>query len=190
MSKLIKTDLFQLIVIPFHESLHRGFQRGSLTHSLTHSLIIELEKSGWRVFLYHRFYGSPMFADDLTVLSRLKSGLDQLLNCLNDYTTKWRIVFNIEKTVILTFGDRSQSATPARMWKFGSVSLQKTEVWKNLGKVWHSDINYKLSVQNSVQKGFEAISRMARLCYRSSALNSKISAQLWKSIALPHMLYG
>ena len=76
------------------------------------------------------------------------------------------------------------------MWKLGNVSLQETEVWKNLGKVWHSDINCKLSVQNFVQKGFEAISRMARLDCRSSALNPKNFAQLWKSIALPHMLYG
>ena len=125
-----------------------------------------------------------MFADDLTVLSRLKSGLDQLLSCLNDYATKWRIVFYIEKAVILVLGDRSRSATPA------VVYLQETEVWKNLGKVWHSDINGKSSVQNSVQKGFEAISRMARLDCRSSALNPKNFAQLWKSIALPHMLYG
>ena len=78
--------------------------------------------------MYHRFYGSPMFADDLTVLSRLKSGLDQLLSCLNDYATKWHIVFNIEKTVILVFGDRSRSGTSARMWKLGNVSLQETYV--------------------------------------------------------------
>ena len=79
-------------------------------------LFTELEKSGWGVFLYHRFYGSPMFADDLTVLSRLKSALDQLLSCSNDYATKWRIVFTIEKTVIPVFGDRSRSGTKVEAW--------------------------------------------------------------------------
>ena len=63
-------------------------------------LITELEQTGWGFFLHQKFYRSPMFADDLTVLSRVKVGLDNLLKCLNEYVTKWHIVLNIKKTVI------------------------------------------------------------------------------------------
>lgn len=153
-------------------------------------LISGLENKCWGVFLYHTFYGAPMFADDLTVLSRLKTGLDRLLSCLHDYATKWRIVFNIKKTVILVFGEKTVNSASARIWSLGDVLLNEKEVWKNLGKIWHIDSNCKEPVQESIHKGFEVISRLASIGCRSGGLNPKVSARLWKVIALPHMLYG
>jgi hypothetical protein len=52
-------------------------------------LIYELENTGWSLFLYNKHFGSPMFADDLTLLSRVKKGLDWLLCCLHNYAIKW-----------------------------------------------------------------------------------------------------
>lgn len=49
-----------------------------------------------------------MFADDLTMLSRLKSGLDKVLKTAWEYSQKWRFNFNVTKTVILTFGESQQ----------------------------------------------------------------------------------
>ena len=52
-----------------------------------------------------------MYADDLTLLSRMKKGLDRLLCCLNSYALKWRIELNINKTVIMVFGEEKIDLT-------------------------------------------------------------------------------
>ena len=97
-------------------------------------LITELEQSGWGFFLHQKFYRSPMFADDLTVLSRVKVGLDNLLMCLNEYVTKWHIVLNIKKTVILVFGEKTKKIMPNRDWILGDVTLKKRIYGKTLGR--------------------------------------------------------
>lgn len=153
-------------------------------------LITELEQSGWGVFLYRKFYGSPMFADDLTALSRIKYGLENLLKCLDEYATKWRIVLNIKKTVILVFGEKIKNILPNRDWLLGDVPLKEKKIWKNLGKIWHVDPTSAEPVESALRKGFEIITALARIGCRPGALNPKVSAKLWKSIALPYMLYG
>ena len=45
-------------------------------------------------------------------------------------------------------------------------------------------------MQNAIKKGFEIIASLARIGCRPGALKPKISAQSWKSIALPYILYG
>ena len=51
--------------------------------------------------------GSPMYADDLTTISRLKNGLDKMLDLLFDYGLTWRITFNQTKTVTMVFGEKT-----------------------------------------------------------------------------------
>ena len=67
-----------------------------------------------------------MFADGLTMLSRMKSGLDKMLKCAWKYSIKWRFTLNSTKTVILTFGEtmweRSVNQS-TRNWKLGSKSI-------------------------------------------------------------------
>ena len=49
-----------------------------------------------------------MFADDLTLMSRLKRGLDSMLVQVHQYSLRWRLTFNERKTVVLTFGEDSR----------------------------------------------------------------------------------
>jgi hypothetical protein len=49
-------------------------------------------------------YGSPMYADDLTMISRSKYALDQMLDTLFNYGLTWRIMFNQTKTVTMVLG--------------------------------------------------------------------------------------
>ena len=77
-----------------------------------------------------------MFADDLTLLSRMKKGLDRLLCCLNSYALKWRIELNMNKTVIMVFGEEKNRSNIAseRIWLLGDAPLKESSIWKNLGK--------------------------------------------------------
>ncbi|CAB4019992.1 Hypothetical predicted protein [Paramuricea clavata] len=75
------------------------------------NLIEELSNIKSGICINTVYFGSPMFADDLTMLSRMKSGLDKMLRCPSEYSNKWRFTFNATKTVVLTFGesDRERS---------------------------------------------------------------------------------
>ena len=132
-----------------------------------------------------------MFADDLTLLSRMKKGLDRLLCCLNSYALKWRIELNMNKTVIMVFGEEKNRSNIAseRIWLLGDAPLKESNIWKNLGKLWHVDPDSAEIVRVKVNKDFDAISKLAKLGCRVGGLNPKIAARLWETLALPHILY-
>jgi hypothetical protein len=89
-------------------------------------LISELENSKWGIFLYNIYYGSPTSADDITLLCRLKTALDHLLDILNTFSRSWRVTFNIKKTVTMVFGEKVRKIpTPERNWVLGSLPIKE-----------------------------------------------------------------
>ena len=95
--------------------------------SMMDSLSFVTTRSKW-TGLYSTYYGSPMFADDLNMLSPMKSGLDRMLLTAWEYSKKWRFTFNVKKTVILTFGENQVELNVnyhRRTWKLGSRFLSE-----------------------------------------------------------------
>ena len=99
------------------------------------------------------YFGSPMFADDLTMLSRMKSGLDRMLECTWEYGIKWRFKFNSSKSIILTFWENKWERgvnQNTRNWKLGSQNIVEKESWCNLGKISHINRDSFPFVTNAV----------------------------------------
>jgi hypothetical protein len=63
-------------------------------------LISELENSKWGIFLYNIYYGSPTFADDITLLFRLKTALDHLLDILKHSVGLGELHFTLRKRLL------------------------------------------------------------------------------------------
>ena len=77
-----------------------------------------------------------MFADDLTLMSRLKRGFDCMLAHVHRYSLKWRLTFNEKKTVVLTFDEERHNASAImnRKWQIGGKTIAEKSVWHKLGK--------------------------------------------------------
>ena len=91
---------------------------------------------------------------------------------------------NINKTVIMVFGEEKNRSNIAseRIWLLGDAPLKESNIWKNLGKLWHVDPDSAEIVRVTVNKGFDAISKLAKLGCRTGGLNPKIAARLWETI--------
>ena len=156
-------------------------------------LIEELSNIEAGIFIDTVYFGSPMFADDLTMLARMKSGLDKMLGCALEYSNKWRFTFNATKTVILTFGEsyRERSVNHSiRDWQLGSRVISEKESWFNLGKIWHINNESSAFVSKAVTRGREAGMVLMKMGAHYGGLNPLISIELWKRIGIPKMLYG
>ncbi|CAB4018784.1 Hypothetical predicted protein [Paramuricea clavata] len=118
-------------------------------------MISELEKLSTGIVIQNLFVGSPMFADDLTLMSRLKRGLDNMLVQVHNYSLKWRLTFNEKKTVVLTFGEKRDniSAVTNRRWLTGGKEIMEKSIWHNLGKDWHTDVSSLIPILEAAKKG-------------------------------------
>ena len=156
-------------------------------------LIEELNNITTGVFINGVYFGSPMFADDLTMLSRMKSGLEKMLECAWDYSIKWRFTFNSMKTIILTFGETKWERSVnqnTRNWKLGSQIISERERWCNLGKIWHTNKDSSPFVTKAVSNGRDAGMVLVRMGARYGGLNPVTAAGLWRRIGIPRMVYG
>ncbi|CAB4004395.1 Hypothetical predicted protein [Paramuricea clavata] len=134
-----------------------------------------------------------MFADDLTMLSRLKSGLDRMLKTAWEYSQKWRFNFSVTKTVILIFGESQQeheANNRLRAWKLGSQILSEKGLWSNLGKLWLANRDSKEIVSKATCAGREVCFMLMAVGTRYGGLNPMVSSYLWRKIGIPKFLYG
>jgi hypothetical protein len=182
-------------------NLHQGTRQGGVLSQLSpwlflifiDDLIEQLKNTKAGIFLGSLYFGSPMFADDLTMLSRPKSGLDRMLKTAWEYSQKWRFNFSVTKTVILIFGESQQeheANNRSRSWKLGSQILSEKGAWSNLGKLWLANRDSKEIVLKATSAGREACFMVMAVGTRYGGLNPTISSNLWRKIGIPKFLYG
>ena len=139
------------------------------------------------IVIHNLHTGSPMFADDLTLMSRLKRGLDSMLAQAHQYNLRWRLTFNERKTVVLTFGEGSKPSE-GREWSIGGK-----KIWKSLfGIILEKNGIQMLIVLYQLWKAakFGQIARISLANVGCTVINPLVAIKLWKKIALPKMLYG
>ena len=92
------------------------------------------------IVIHNLYTGLAMFTDDLTLMSRLKWGLDSMLAQAHQFSLRWRLTFNEGKTIVLTYGEGSRPSED-REWSIGGKKIMEKSVWHNLGKNWHTDVD-------------------------------------------------
>ena len=77
----------------------------------------------------------------------------------------------------MVFGEEKNRSSIAseRILLLGDAPLTESSIWKNLGKLWHVDLDSTEIVCVTVNKGFDAISKLAKLDCRAGGLNKKIA---------------
>ena len=126
----------------------------------------------------HNLYtGSPMFADDLTLMSRLKRGLDFMLAQAHQYSLRWRLTFNERKTVVLTFAEGTRQSED-RGWSTGAKKVMEKTVWHYLGKNWHTDVDSFVPIIEAAKSGQTAGISLANIGCTFSGINPLVETKL------------
>ena len=91
----------------------------------------------------------------------------------------------------MVFGEKVRRIpTPERNWVLGSLPIKEVLTWKNLGIIWNANNKFDSTIDIVLKKGYAVIDIMVAMGCRHGGLNSKVATKLWRSIALPHLLYG
>jgi hypothetical protein len=156
-------------------------------------LIEELQRTNAGISMNTVYLVSLRFADDLTMLSQKKSGLDKMLQTLWEYSNKWQFTFNIKKIVVLTYAEKQEEHSincAIRKWKLGSLDISEKDTWSNWGKIWDINKHSSAAVLRAVGRGREVYFFLTSLGYRYGGLNPIIASYLWKRIGIPKFPYG
>ena len=122
-------------------SVQQGVRQGAVLSPLLYCIFVndllsQLSSSGYGVRVHNIFCGSPMYADDLALISHSSSDLQDMLDIVSNYAQKWWYKMNAEKSSILVFGESLAVRTrnrPLRHWFVSGESIPEKDSQHHLG---------------------------------------------------------
>lgn len=82
-----------------------------------------------------------LYADDIILIAENEVNLQNMLNIMNSWCSKWRLAINSEKTQIVHFRKKSELQSK-HTFQFGSVPLKYTCHYKYLGFVFDENMKF------------------------------------------------
>ncbi len=99
-------------------------------------LLKDIQNSNNGVKVYDTEIASPSFADDMSLISLSRTGLQKMVTIAYKYSRKWKFRFNPPKWIVLTFGNSSI--------KLGDVVLKEVTKYANLGPTMYTKSSHDM----------------------------------------------
>ena len=129
---------------------------------------------------------SPTYADDIAIVAPYKVTLQHLLNIVHSYSSKWRILFNPQKCVHMSFNAKGVVDADCSLY-IGDSEIGTCNYTKHLGVGVGEE---QMVVQEMIKKGKSAFSGIICLGKEMGGINPVIASKLYWSIVVPSMMYG
>ena len=113
-----------------------------------------------------------MYADDMAIFSTTIEGLQEGINNLSKYCSKWGLTVNILKTKIVIFKRGGRIGSKEKWW-FNGVLLEVVTSFKYLGIVLSSSGSYTNCITSLVNSSRRALFCLKMLINRNSESNTK-----------------
>jgi hypothetical protein len=132
---------------------------------------------------------SLLYADDLVILSRSKSGLQNCLDQLHEWCENWLMQINTKKTKILIF-QKHNSRQPVKIqFHIGDKKIDTSKEYNYLGLKISQNGNFKLAQQQLGEKALHALYKI-RKNIDFHKLTPKVALKIFNSIISPILLYN
>jgi len=128
-----------------------------------------------------------LYADDTTILADSPEALQNGLNVMSEYCTKWKIKINVEKTKIVVFSRGKIRKKP--VFSYNDTPIEIVDDFVYLGTL----INYNGKSNKTKKRTCDQASKaMFSIIGKARKLNLPVEIQmhLFDSVVLPILLYG
>jgi hypothetical protein len=151
------------------------------------TLALEINKHKLGIQVQHRNISLLLFADDIVLLAESADKLQQMLNQVFYFCSKWRSEVNAKKTEVMIFGPKPKKKYE---WRFGEVKLNVTDKYKYLGLDFCSNLSWKKTKERFFAKARAKASAAFSMANASEILNVEFGVNIWQTLIRPSLEYG
>ena len=130
-----------------------------------------------------------LYADDLSLLSKSKDGLQNCLNKLKSYCYKWKLKVNIKKTKIIIFNKGNRILKNINVM-YGESSLEIVNKYCYLGFIITANGKFKVNFHNLKLKALKALYGLRSHLSASNCFPINMALDLFDRLVVPIMTYG
>jgi hypothetical protein len=138
------------------------------------------------VALLHTELSCLMFADDLVLLSKSHSGLQNSLDKLKSYCDKWGLTVNLSKTKVIIFNKGGKLLKKFNFTYKGNV-IDIVQNYCYLGIVFNAAGSFKPACSRLCDQALKALFKIKQLNIRN---NIGTALKLFNSLIVPILMYG
>ena len=128
-----------------------------------------------------------MYADDIILLSKTKSGLQRSLDVCNIYFEKWKLQVNAKKTKVMIF---NKLGSDTDIFYYGDGQLEITKTYKYLGLQISETGSLKAAVSDLLLKAKKAYAALYRSLNIYDGARPRIILKAFDAMVVPILLYG
>jgi len=129
-----------------------------------------------------------LYADDLIILSRSKTGLQNCLNTLSSYCKTWMLKVNTKKTKIMIFQKRPRKSGDIN-FNIGTEAIEIVQEYTYLGTRLTTTGNFTLAIEHLKEKALQAFSRIRKHTLLNR-LNPNTTSQIFDTMIFPILSYN
>jgi len=125
-----------------------------------------------------------LYADDIVLLSSSKDGLQQCINSIKQFTNKWNLSINTEKTKVVIFNKEGKHIH--KKFTCGENTIECTNSNTYLGIQFGNSGSFKEAISILYNKGLKAMHKLNKLL--NNDFNTQIALQVFDSTIAPILL--
>ena len=165
-----------------------GVLSGLLYLVFINDLLYDLEKCNTKTGVFQINSCCPSLADDISCISTSPLSLQRMLDVCNQYSCKWRFLFNAKKSSIVQFSVNSREVNLDYSWTIGRDTIPASSTYSHLGILLNSRFKSFDRTASACRKGKNAYFALKGITCKTSHPCALL--RLYKSVVLPTVLYG
>ena len=138
---------------------------------------------------FYSTYFSFVYADDIAILSETEDGLQKMLDKLNDWCCKWRIIVNETKTKVLHFRPKAKSATGIIFLNCGDKKVDVDSSYKYLGFWMNEYLDMKFSIRETAKSASRALGAIYSKFSCAGGMNISVYTKLVETMVESVLLF-
>ena len=130
-----------------------------------------------------------LYADDITIFSETAEGLQEGLNLLSSYCTKWKLMLNTDKTKIVVF--RKGGILPRNLkFNYNGSELEIVSSFSYLGIVFSTGGSFSNAQATLAGQAQKAIFKLNSYLYKFDTVTPRHILELSDKLISPILNYG
>ena len=152
-------------------------------------LAVELNSLNCGVSLHETLNISILlYADDIAILSETEAGMQTMLNKLDDWCRKWRIMVNESKTKVLHFRPKAMNITDYS-FKCGNQAIDVDSSYKYLGFWMNEFLDMKFSLREIAKSASRALGAIYSKFLCAGGMNISVYTKLVETMVEPVLFF-
>ena len=176
-------------------NVERGVRQGGVLSCFLYMVYVDelltcLERSTASAKVLSVNSGAPTFADDISLIALTPYSLQTLLNIVYQYSQTWKFSISVDKSSIMVYSKvQHRNNVPVGIL-YGENYIETATNATHLGIRQDSNMKICNRISERCKKAKSSFFAMIGLGVHPLGLNPITSANLYKRIVLPSVLYG